>query len=210
MLNTVEAAVASVKEFEEKRKAEGYREDTETVLKRVSFMAYDGEHGIHFEVKAGVDDGGKKTPDGKRIGWRGNGTWEASTERGGVFVGATPEEAIASLVKGVAQLAYDGHMDPANPEQMGASPVQHCMNVLSRHLGWHMARRQDALRDRDAEAQKLGDFRGASFMDPERAEKAASARAVAAHNFAPLIGGHNEAIAAIGTAISALARIKDL
>lgn len=190
MMTTKEEATQSVRKFEEARKAEGYSDEGPTVLQRVPLMKFerDGQQDVlGFDVKTGVVD----NADGK--GWVSNGTWEASLEqRACIYVGHSPEGAIASMLHGVAKLAYDGSMHPDRPTEMGAPPIQHVLNILTDRLKWQTERREEAVREL---ARNAG---------PEGATPTSKTSLV------PSLERHNQVIAALGTAVAALGRVNDL
>jgi hypothetical protein len=111
--------------------------------------------------------------------------FEASTPyRQVVYLGETEEEAIGAMLKGVAELAWYGSMDPADPDRKGCSPLQHTMSILCNHLRRHLERRReriDASYDQELEAQLGAD-----------------------------LARTNEVIGGLATSIAALARIKAL
>lgn len=119
-------------------------------------------------------------------------TYAASIpDRSIVWMAPTPARAMAHMLHGIAMLARDGSLDPNEPSRKGVPPIQHVLGVLTDRLAWHVdARRRSC--DETA-MQPVGDP-----ANPRTAENAAwQARC-------------NEVISALGTAISALARIKDL
>ncbi len=87
------------------------------------------------------------------------------------------------MLQGVAELAYDGSMHPGRPNDKGAPPVQHVLNILTARLAWQTERREETARDVDDE--------------PGQQKTTGLER-------------HNQIIAALGTAIAALARVNDL
>lgn len=58
------------------------------------------------------------------------------------YCGETEEEAIASLVHGMAVLARDGKMDPDDPTKQGVRPIQHAMQILQRALTFEIEQRR--------------------------------------------------------------------
>lgn len=102
--------------------------------------------------------------------------------------GSSAAEAIACALHEVAQLARDGHLDPNEPERPGCPPIQHVMNILSDRVAWHIARRRESCDAVDKLPGQQDVYRDS------------------ARRFGP----QDENIAALGTAIAALARIKDL
>lgn len=115
-----------------------------------------------------------------------DGAYQASVPyRQCVWVGDTEREAIGYMLMGIAELAYNGSIDPDEPQAPGCAPLQHVMNVLSDQLVFQLARRQE--RTQDALVNCPG-------QEPE----------------VPDIGKLNDVISGLGTAIAALARIKTL
>lgn len=106
------------------------------------------------------------------------------------YVGETPEQAIANMLHGVADLARSGHMDPNQPDAVGQTPIQHAMAVLTDRLKWQIDRRNEAIRHLNAGP----DGEGKSDDDVTDAT----------------VERHDRLIASLGTAIAALARVNDL
>lgn len=183
-MNTIEAAIKSVQEFEDARKAEGYAESG-TVLNRVPLLEFkrNGRQDVlGFTIKCGVTD----RRDGK--GWVADGTWEAAFEqRRVVFDGASPDEAIAAMLHGVAKLAHSGAMHPDRPERMGSTAIQHAINVLTDRLA-------ETTRLREAAIEEVRQDHDQGF---------------AIELTATPVNKLNQVIAALGTAIAALGRIND-
>jgi hypothetical protein len=103
------------------------------------------------------------------------------------FVGKTFEEAIGAMLKGVALLARDGSFNPAQPQRLGAPPIQHAIELLTERLSWQTERRR----------KKMPTNRG-DWPVPSDEQTVAS------------VARDNDIIAALATAIAALARVKDL
>jgi hypothetical protein len=59
------------------------------------------------------------------------------------YGGDTEEEAIASLLHGVAELARDGKMDPDDPLRLGVFPIQHAMQILQRAMALEIEQRRE-------------------------------------------------------------------
>lgn len=115
------------------------------------------------------------------------------------YIGATYEEVIGSMLHSMARLARDGSLNPARPDEPGVPPVQHALSVLSERLQWHLGERNRHLHQAHENlrmnGQPLPDVpRGGIFHEQ------------------CLVGTVrcNEVIAALGTAIAALARVRDL
>jgi hypothetical protein len=103
-----------------------------------------------------------------------------------VWLGNTEREAIGSMMRGIAQLARDGSLNPDCPSRTGSPPVQFALDVLTEELGRAVElRREDAV---DASAS-LG--QPALLATPDFARR-------------------NEVVSGIATAIAALARVKEL
>lgn len=115
--------------------------------------------------------------------------YEAATPyRHCVYPGRTLGEALGALMLGVGLLSRDGSLDPSVPHAQGSPIIQHVLHVLSERLAWHVARRREKLISQS--------------VNPEEEASVVSATG--------LLNRENEVIAALGTAISSLARIKDL
>lgn len=108
------------------------------------------------------------------------------------YDGTTREEAIASLLFGVADLARQGAFNPHDAMAKGSPPLQHTMEILQERLNWHMAQRKDCIETTTTQNDENGQVM--------RADEVLMSTA----------GRHNEAIISLGTAIAALARVKDL
>lgn len=108
------------------------------------------------------------------------------------------ERAIGAMLYGVAKLAREGSLDPDAPDRKGAPPIQHVMAILSERLAWHIERRREygEMLMTDPGVHRAIDSKGP--VAPE--DLGASSQ----------VTRHSEIIAALGTAVSALARIKDL
>lgn len=120
-------------------------------------------------------------------------TYSASiSDRQIVWEAPTPARAMAHMLHGVAMLARDGSLDPNAPSRQGVPPIQHVLNILSDRLAWHIDRRRES-----CEISVVGGEIPGFARDNMAGDLVGQARC-------------NEVIAALGTAISALARIKDL
>ena len=106
-----------------------------------------------------------------------------------VYLGETEREAIGAMLKGVAELAWRGHLHPEHPERQGSPPLQHAMQILADHLSLELERRRDRIEDCSAEP-----------VD----DSAAQTQCIAD------LGRRNEIISGLATSIAALARIKAL
>jgi hypothetical protein len=69
--------------------------------------------------------------------------------------GATETDAIGNLIKGVADLAYTGSLDPEDPERMGCRPLQHVMNVLTDRVTWQLEQRQYTIETSDDDSVNI-------------------------------------------------------
>lgn len=115
--------------------------------------------------------------------------FEASTPyRQIVYLGETEQEAIGAMLKGVAELAWSGSMDPAAPERKGCPPLQHTMSILCNHLRWHLERRRERIDDSHDQAP-------GEALDGQLAAE---------------LTRTNEIISGLATSIAALSRIKAL
>lgn len=127
-----------------------------------------------------------------------SGLFEAKTPyREVVWLGETEEEAIRSMLYGVAELARSGAMDPDRPHSKGVPPIQHALNILSRALAWEI----DCRRQR---AYDVATLREDADLGNEVAPEGTAARVDAD------LARRNEVIAGIATAVAALARVKEL
>jgi hypothetical protein len=109
-----------------------------------------------------------------------------------VWTGSTVASAVAGMLHGLADLARKGSLNPSNPHDKGALPVQHAIHILSERLVWQVERRHESLRD----------FTYDGPFDPDHSEPYKRALAKTARD--------NEVISALATSIAALARVKDL
>jgi hypothetical protein len=105
-----------------------------------------------------------------------------------VYWGETEREATGAMLKGVAELAWNGSLDPAQPERKGCPPLQHTMSILCSQLRWHLECRRDRIDD--SHDQISGEA-----LDAQLAGDLART---------------NEIISGLSTAIAALSRIKAL
>lgn len=112
-----------------------------------------------------------------------------------VYHGQTPEEVIGAMLHDMAELAWRGHLNPGDPEQKGAPPLQHVMQILSYSLEWHIERRKEQI-----EVDNSRNPDGVPAPDPNDMRLPTS----------PRLNRLNEIISGLGTAIAALARIKEL
>lgn len=107
------------------------------------------------------------------------------------YSGESPEQAIAAMLHGVARLARDGAMHPDRPSDQGAPSIQHALNVLTERLAWQTERREEHVHDLNE--------RGGMAAGPDTKT-----------TLMPGLERNNQIIAALGTAIAALARVNDL
>lgn len=102
-----------------------------------------------------------------------------------VWLGDTPGEAIGNMLRGIAELARSGALNPKNPDQMGVPPIQHVLEILSERLTWQMDRRRQNLCKTGLKTHPID-------------------------NVPVDVARDNEVISALATSIAALARVKDL
>lgn len=125
------------------------------------------------------------------------------------WVGETPEEAIGQMLRGVAKLARDGSIDPDDPARMGCPPIQHAMNLLMGALAGQLERRRGRI---DYANRNI--IPGASVRPPAEGQEESKKVMDLGPPSNPILDTEfhrdNEIIAALGTAISALARVKEL
>jgi hypothetical protein len=107
-----------------------------------------------------------------------------------VWTGTTASSAVAGMLHGLADLARNGSLNPSNPHAAGDAPIQHAIHVLTERLAWQVDRRKEALGD-------VG-------PDEPISESVNHDKALGR------VSRDNEIISALATAISALARVKDL
>ncbi len=111
-----------------------------------------------------------------------------------VYSGRTLEESIANLLLGISILGRDGAFDPNDPEKSGSPPVQHAIHVLTQHLLRQVEARRDHLGDAHWVPGGHVTYTDLSMMP----------------GYLKKVDRDNEVIAALSTAIAALARVKDL
>lgn len=107
------------------------------------------------------------------------------------YSGETPEQAVANMLHGIAKLAREGALNPDQPSDAGSPSIQHALNVLTERLAWQTARREEHVHD-------LSD-KGGMAAGPDTKT-----------TLMPGLDRNNQIIAALGTAIAALARVNDL
>jgi hypothetical protein len=123
-----------------------------------------------------------------------------------VYLANTEREAIGGMLKGVAELAWKGSLDPAAPTRVGSPPLQHTMDILCDHLQWHLERRRERIEDSHSERfgdpgdSDAGRFGGA----PDSSET------LWAQGCYSDLARTNEVISGLATSIAALSRIKAL
>lgn len=111
--------------------------------------------------------------------------YEATTPyRNCVWTGYSQEEAVGAMLKGVAEMARDGSINPARPADLGAPPIQHAIELLTERLMWQSDRRREKVV-------------GGGPLSP-------------VSDYITAIARDNEILAGLATAIAALARVKDL
>lgn len=151
-------------------------------------------YGFEFTVRKLIADK-DYPPDNPENEVRREAVFEASTPyRNCVYQGATPEEAIGNLLLGMSFLTREGAINPHCPELKGMPIIQHVMEILSEHLAQMLMNRRMHLSDNSA-------WRPDSSIAKAEDRKQSATLGVS---------WQNEVIAAVGTAISALARVKDL
>lgn len=135
----------------------------------------------------------KSTPAADESGVKYAPVFEAFTPfRQVTYVGTTREEAIASMLFGVADLARQGAFNPHEAMAKGSPPLQHVIEVLQERLAWHVAQRKECIETITTQSDENGEV-----MRPDEVLMGSAGR-------------HNEAVISLGTAIAALARVKDL
>lgn len=108
--------------------------------------------------------------------------------------GKTLEEAIGSLLFSYSCLSRDGAFNPHLPAEQGDPPIQHVIHILTERLNWHVERRH----------QHMTEASIAPAGPPNAPYTGNREQALAATK------DDNDIVAALGTAISALARVKEL
>jgi hypothetical protein len=157
----------------------------ETVLKylhRETAVHHSSDYMFEFCIK-------KIVPERDTVPTDNNGTTYysgATPYRQAVFMGASVEEVIASMLFGFASLARNGSINPSQPAEPGDPPIQHAMSILTDRLAWQIERRHGNIHD------------------------AEPADVVTHGEVTPDTVRCGEIIAALGTAIAALARVRDL
>lgn len=125
-------------------------------------------------------------PDGRPI-------YEVTTPyRQIIWAGDTPEEAIGTAMRGLAELAREGKLDPECPARRGVPPIQHAMRILADQLAWHIDRRREQI----------------EFVN-EKADERPDSNDIEMPN-SPRLNRLNEIISGLATSVAALARVKEL
>jgi len=110
-----------------------------------------------------------------------------------VFVeGGTKDEALGGLLREYCRLGRVGSIDPACPEKRGMPPIQHVLGLLEEQLQREVRNRRDLIEMR----QNAG---CATPVDDPYTELLED----------PPFKRQNDVIAALGTAIAALARVRE-
>lgn len=145
--------------------------------------------------------------------------FEASTPYRAVFYQAeTPEMALAALLKGACVLSREGAINPHNPHRAGSPPIQHAIHILTERLLQMVEGRHDHLfMSGYAESPAhvgtvpLHEISNEAGGDDEQSKKLREFSAEQMqHQLLQAVARDNEVIAALATAVSALARVKDL
>lgn len=143
--------------------------------------------------------------------------FQASTPYRAVFYqAASAEEALACLLKGMCTLCREGAMNPRAPHRPGAPPIQHAIHILTERLLLMVEQRQDHLvmsgyADNPAHvgAVTISDLTK-DGDDQVSKEARDSEQEKLNHQMMQAIARDNEIVSALATAISSLARVKDL
>lgn len=123
-----------------------------------------------------------------------------------VYLGSTEQEAVGAMLKGVAELAWKGSLDPAAPTRMGSPPLQHTMDILCDHLQWHLERRRERIEDSNSERFGApGPSDTGRFGGPPDSPETLWAQGCYSD-----LARTNEIISGLATSIAALSRIKAL
>lgn len=104
-----------------------------------------------------------------------------------VWTGDTPGAALGNMLRGFSELSRSGALDPKDPNEKGATPIQHVLEILSERLAWQMGSRRANLRQVDPIFPSEDDAKWVTHVAKD-----------------------NEIISALATSIAALARVKDL
>lgn len=119
--------------------------------------------------------------------------WHATTPyRQIVWAGETREEAIGMMLRGFAELARGGSLDPANPHRIGETDMQHAMACLTTALARHVERRREQIEFQNERQGKPDKPQAYDQLDPQSFNRL------------------NEIISGLATSIAALARVKEL
>lgn len=110
---------------------------------------------------------------------------------------ATRDEAIGALVHCYAELAWKGSINPHYPYRVGSPPIQHVLEILQDALQFTVELRRDNWEENvlagenTAAAREQKTTAGGAWVDTQ-------------------FNRRNEVISGLGTAIAALARVKEL
>jgi len=145
-----------------------------------------GDHVFEFCIK--------KVVPGKHTETRDNGGVPyftgATPYRQCTYCGASVEEVIGAMFFGLTTLARNGAINPEQPAEPGDPPIQHAMHILSERLKWQVEARHGVIGRDPIELLSLSkDDYFSAIQESTRC---------------------SEIIAALATAIAALARVKDL
>lgn len=143
--------------------------------------------------------------------------FEASTPyRACYFRGDSPEEALACLIKGMCDLSRQGAINPRSPHTVGSPPIQHAIHILTERLLLCVEQRRDHLvmGGYATDPTHVGAIRLTAASEASEAKDDEQSKRrreeSAAEGLLRATARDNEIVAALATAISALARVKDL
>jgi hypothetical protein len=124
------------------------------------------------------------------------------------YCGDTEHEAIGHMLRGVAQLAREGYLNPNDPESKGVPPLQHVLSLLTEFLVKNVAQRQEIIETARWVTETTP--RTTEYVESKGYDPSIPVEDNRKNLTNPDFLRLNEIISGISTAIAALARVKEL